>query len=154
MAAQSPVKHIRLINGDEIIGELFKLKKDEVLIKKPMVVSEREDEATKISTVVLSKYVLFEEEKAISFRRDHIITLTDVLDEIRSYYYNSLEYNKRFVEPLVQAEIVKVNEVMSAVLQQHTNELLMGEMEPSDDLVDEVKANVKVVYVPFSNTVH
>jgi hypothetical protein len=43
MAAQSPVKHIRLINGDEIIGELFKLKKDEVLIKKPMVVSERED---------------------------------------------------------------------------------------------------------------
>jgi hypothetical protein len=151
MAAQSPVKHIRLINGDEIIGELFKLKKDEVLIKKPMVVSEREDEATKISTVVLSKYVLFEEEKAISFRRDHIITLTDVLDEIRSYYYNSLEYNKRFVEPLVQAEIVKV---MSAVLQQHTNELLMGEMEPSDDLVDEVKANVKVVYVPFSNTVH
>jgi hypothetical protein len=58
------------------------------------------------------------------------------------------------VEPLVQAEIVKVNEVMSAVLQQHTNELLMGEMEPSDDLVDEVKANVKVVYVPFSNTVH
>jgi hypothetical protein len=119
-----------------------------------MVVSEKEDENTKISTVVLSKYVLFEEEKAISFRRDHIVTLTDVIDEIRSYYYNSLEYNRRFVEPLVHAEITKVNAVMETVLAHHADELLMGDMEPTDDLIDEVKHRVKVVYVPFSNTVH
>lgn len=154
MVAKSPVKHIRLVNGDELIGELFKLKRDEVLIKKPMVVSEKEDEKTKVSTVVLSKYVLFEEEKAISFRRDHIVTLTDVIDEISSYYYNSLEYNRRFVEPLVHAEITKVNEVMETVLAQHADVLLLGNMEPTDDLMDDVKQNVKVVYVPFSNTVH
>ncbi len=41
-----------------------------------------------------------------------------ILDEIKSYYYNSIEYNARFVEPIVKQELSKVNLIMEGILKQ------------------------------------
>ena len=112
------VVHLRLINSDEIIGELSGTTNTEILIQKPMLVSEVTDEKTKMSTIVLSKYVLFEDNQVIPFKKLHIVTQTGILDEIKSYYYNSLKYNAKFVEPVVKKELAKVNEVMQTIMDQ------------------------------------
>lgn len=108
--------HIRLVNGDELIGELESTSNTEIMLKRPMLVSEVTDEKTKIATIVLSKYILFDDDQVFPFSKTHIVTQTNILDEIKSYYYNSIEYNSKFVEPVIRQELSKVNKVMENIL--------------------------------------
>lgn len=143
----NPVVHLRLVNQDEIIGELEGTSNTELFILKPMMVTEVTDSKTQISTIVLSKYVLFDNEKAIHINKNHVITTTGMMDEIKSYYYNSLEYNTRFVEPVVRQELMKVNHVMEKILKQEAAALIQRPLK--DDQEDTLR------YVsPGSNTMH
>jgi hypothetical protein len=109
-------EHYRLCNGDEIIAEFVGETETEIQIKRPMVVSEVTENKSNISTIVLSKYILFDDNKVFSISKNHVITKTNILDEIKKYYYNSLEYNTLFVEPSVLNEISKVNQMMERMI--------------------------------------
>lgn len=140
------VYHLRLINGDEIIGELTGATEESLLIQKPMLVSEITDDKTRMSTIVLSKYVLFDDNQEIPFKKIHVVTQTHILEEIKNYYYNSIKYNARFVEPVIKRELIKVNGNMQDMLENSG----MGE----DELIASNSAIVEELrfYHPGSNT--
>ena len=146
------VVHLRLINSDEIIGELTGTTDDMLLIQKPMLVSEVTDDKTKLSTIVLSKYVLFDENQEIPFKKVHVVTQTHILEEIKSYYYNSLNYNARFVEPVIKKELAKVNNIMKGILDGEVNK----KPETEDEFIESNSAIVEELrfYHPGSNTVN
>lgn len=144
------VRHIRLTNGDEIIGELIETTNNQLMISKPMVVSEREDPNTNISTIILSKYVLFDNDSVIPFNRSHVITCTDVLPEIRKYYYNSVEFNNRFTESIIRREISRINSLMEGMLK-------MNERASTAMLEEDLEEDpeIKVIITAYSsNTIH
>ena len=136
----SNIVHLRLINGDELIAEIEKTTKNELFLLKPMIVSEITDVTSSQSTIILSKYILFDNDVAISISKNHVITNTSVLKEIESYYRNSIEYNSKFVDPLVENELVKVNQALMSRLQ--------------DDAPTFDNHTIKMVYLPASNTLH
>jgi|SRR3990170_2774093 len=158
------VKHLRLVNGDELIVELSGSTDNTVLVKKPMLVSEVTDSKTKLSTIVLSKYIMFDDTD-ISLSKNHIVTQSNVLDEIRSYYYNSIEYNKLFLEPAIKNELAKVNHIMKNMIrmksfpgrvEENFKEKIekIIETESNDDEDDDGgKFEIRIM-APSSNTYH
>jgi hypothetical protein len=139
---QGDIIHLRLVNADEIIGELDYIDEKEIALKKPLVVSEREDPDSKVSTIMLSKYVLFEDNIAIPFSRNHVVTSTNVLDEIKRYYYNSLEFNEKYSEPSIKKEISRINDMMET--------MLLG--KPVADPIEDDQ--IRIIFTPSSNTLH
>jgi hypothetical protein len=136
--------HIRLINSDEIIGELQETTNDNIIIKKPMVVSEITDPKTNHTNVVLSKYVLFDNNEDVTLSRNHIITMTGVLKEIGEFYYNSIEFNAIHLEPKIVSNIASVNQNMRNYLNQSVEEVVVS------NAGDKLAIN----YHPISNTIH
>lgn len=138
--------HLRLINADEIIGEYVEDTDREVIVSRPMIVTEIEDPNTKSTNVVLSKYVLFNDDDRLSLKKEHIITMTGVIKEIGEFYYNSMEYNSKFLETKIVDNIANVNKNMKSILDQ-SNESVIVEDE-------EIPTSVRKVYYYASNTIH
>ncbi|NHJ33121.1 MAG: hypothetical protein FK732_09670 [Asgard group archaeon] len=84
------IKHIRLINNDEIIGNLVDTKNGVVTIDKPLVVENFVDDDQR-EKLVLMNYVSFSKQEHVELLAGHIITMCNVHDEIEKYYYNSLK---------------------------------------------------------------
>lgn len=138
----SEVIHIRLINQDEIIGQIFNEDDNRIFIRNPLIVEEKMDSKTNQSMVVLSRYILFHD-VPIEFKKTHIVTFSGVLPEIEDYYFNSLEYNRKIIEPRILGEIRRINETMASYLTEPEEE------EDSETLM--VPAGHLIL---SSNTVH
>jgi hypothetical protein len=153
------VIHLRLVNSDEVIGELEKVEDNLVYIKRPMIVDEREDSHSKNVNIVLTKYVLFNSNTSVPFKVEHIITRTNVLPEISTFYFNSIKYNEKFIEPLIVKDIQKTNDMIEEFL--NYEEFLASEeaqlalnedvttigLKPDED-------DVRIILIPSSNTIH
>lgn len=137
----SEVIHIRLINQDEIIGQIYTEDDTRVFIRNPLIVEEKIDAKTNQSMVVLSRYILFHD-VPIEFKKTHIVTFSGVLPEIEDYYFNSLEYNRKIIEPKILGEIRRINATMVSYL--------------TDEEEDEIETMTVPVehLVLSSNTVH
>ena len=147
--------HMRLVNGDEIIAELHEITDNEIRVMKPMVVSEKEDPRSKTGTIILSKYVLFNDEEYVGFQRIHVVTLTDVMEEIKSYYKNSVDYSTKVIEPIVKREIMKVNNMMEQILYPREElEIPVQGLEPRARPVEKPDDDIRIIYTPSSNTIH
>lgn len=109
------VYHIRLINGDELLSIVSKKTKNEYVLINPLVVDESVNPNTGQSNLLLAKYSLSTKEE-MNIQNSHIVTFTEVHPEISSYYYKSLEYNKKHIEPKKLEEISRVNIVLDTVL--------------------------------------
>lgn len=150
------VIHLRLINADEIIGELDKIEDEKIYLRKPMIVDEREDPKSKTVSIVLTRYLLCDKSISIPFRSEHIITQTGVLPEISEFYFNSLEYNERFMEPQILSDIEKTNTAMREFLEEDSEVLANKILNVLDQLegTKETKDDLRIVMVPSSNTIH
>lgn len=154
------VVHLRLVNSDEVLGELEKIEDDKVYLIRPMIVDEREDPRTKGVNVVLTKYILFNTSKSVPFKIEHIITQSNVLPEISDFYFNSIEYNERFLEPAIVKDIAKTNDMIREFLD-YQPEMIGG--ESADYALNDVEPTVhseksdnqvRIIVYPSSNTIH
>jgi hypothetical protein len=132
------VRHFRLINGEEILGELIEETASEVFVKNPHVVVETS------SAIVLSKYVPFSHQQVISLRRDHIITTTELHDEMIRYFKNSIILSKNTADAAIEG-LMKVNDMMEEMIY---NLPLGRDVDPLEEFMDLQSTH------PTSNTVH
>lgn len=87
------VQHFRLINKDELIGEVIYEDIRMVILRQPLLVDEQSiGEGQKV--VCLLRYILGGDDSKIKFDRSHILTQTDVFPEIERFYRNSLISNE------------------------------------------------------------
>lgn len=108
------IQHIRLINGEEIIGDIVDYYDNKILISCPLVVSEKLTPAGK-SAVVLTKYIPFSANNICEISNNHVITITDLHEEMIRYYYHSLRFSYVSEENMIK-EIQAVNIMMEASL--------------------------------------
>lgn len=86
------VQHIRLINGDEIIGSVLGEGSDNITVDHPLVVCVETTEGG--SYLALKKYLPYSKENIINLQKGHVIAVADLHSDIIKYYFLSLRYSK------------------------------------------------------------
>jgi hypothetical protein len=112
------IQHIRLINGEEIIGDILDVYIDKVLISSPLLVTARTNSSGKEATI-LTRYLPFTTNDVCEISLNHIITMTDIHEEMKRFYYHSLrvanEYEERMISNVKQANMDMESALMDAV---------------------------------------
>jgi hypothetical protein len=103
------IKHIRLINGEEIIGNVISNTKTKIVVSEPLLVDQNDE------YVILTSYLPFSNPNQCDILKSHIITQSYLHPEMIRYYYYSLKFvNKK--DMVMLQEIHKVNSMMQASL--------------------------------------
>lgn len=89
---EESIKHLRLINGDEIIGVVLDENDMFICVDHPLVVCQQQTDAG--AFVVLKKFLPYTKENIINFQRNHVIASADLHQDIINYYYLSLRLSK------------------------------------------------------------
>lgn len=110
---------IKIINGDEVIGEICKDTAKQLSILEPMVVEESINESTGRSTMLLTSYNPFEDDSLFVLSKQHVLAVIPVKDEIVRYYDNSRTFNKMFVTKKLESQIRDVNEQMEKQMEEY-----------------------------------
>lgn len=131
------VQHLRLVNGDEIIGNVLRKDKKGVLVDHPLIVVQRDDDDGKM--VALMRYMPYSENTCCEFVPTHIIAFADLHPEIVKYYDLSLKINKNSQKATLEY-IRHANQMMEQSL--YSKPLIMS---------DEKMAHV---IIPSSNTIN
>ena len=91
------VRHIRLINGDELIADFISSfkegTKEKIRLKNALVVQKND-----IGDVILVSYNPFSSNDSVEFDSSHVLNITDVHKEVERYYSNSLICNRKFLD--------------------------------------------------------
>ena len=90
------IQHIRLINGDEIIGDVISVSEKTITIDNPLHVEERVNDMG-YAGIVLTKYIPFSQYKVCELQKQHVITTTELDPAVQKYYYLSLKINKNMI---------------------------------------------------------
>ena len=102
------IQHIRLINGDELIGDVLDVYLDKILISCPLIVTERMSSTGKPATI-LTKYLPFSSNEICEIALSHTITMTDIHEEMKKFYFHSLrishEYEEQMLSQVKEANI-------------------------------------------------
>jgi len=108
------IQHIRLINGEELIGDVVDYYDNRILVSQPLLVNERVS-ATGKSAIVLTKYIPFSSSSVCELQNKHVITITDIHEEMVKYYHHSLRFAYVHEENMIK-DIQSVNTMMEASL--------------------------------------
>ena len=100
------IKHLRLINGDELVAEVTDEDDNKITTRNPMIVDVITDEHGSTNTV-LQTYLKFQESGICVIDKRHVIVAVPVPDEVCTYYEYSKKlatnYDERFREKIVYA---------------------------------------------------
>lgn len=105
---------LKLINGDEIIGEREPIDGPFVRVGNPLVVEEVMN-LDGSHNVVLTSYVPFSKEHHfLDFKQEHVIQVLNVVPEAERFYHNSVIYNQKYLARLMEERLRATNESMEA----------------------------------------
>jgi len=111
------VKHIRLVNGNELIGEVLFEDEDFVLIDGPLLVNEMESDLG--SALMLNPYIPYSQNTCCQIKTDHIVTVTDLHPVMIKHYTLSLKATNRLNQKILD-EIDRVNQTMEALMMEES----------------------------------
>jgi hypothetical protein len=117
--AKQNIQHIRLINGDEIIGDVVNRTETNLTIDHPLVVQEREDQYGQTG-LVLVKYLPFAEIDTIMLSMQHVICFSSLHPVIEQYYFNSLKQSDYSSQALID-QLLTINQTMERIFHQNPN---------------------------------
>lgn len=110
------IRHIRLLNGDELLAKFIGETEIELNLEDPMTITDSTDEANGLGTLALTKYVPYNDSKALVLKKYHVLTNTSVTPEFERYYNTSIAYNDKYVNPGVLREVGRVSRAMENIL--------------------------------------
>lgn len=87
-----PIKHIRLVNGDQIVSYVQRLEDDSVILEQPLqlhpVISTNERES-KTYTFYFTRYMPLTDNRLVHLNPVNIVTYSDVTDDVMERYISS-----------------------------------------------------------------
>jgi len=104
--------HIKLITGEDLLGDVNDHTKNTVLINGPFVVEERINSSSGGAVMVLAPYAAYGTSQDIWFQDSHILFVTPVNDEYRKFYIASRKYNEKYLQPAQMKELNKIVDAM------------------------------------------
>lgn len=109
-AKQGDIKHLRLMNGDEVITEINNITNEIYLIINPMYPAESET-----GDIVLMHWAPYNKTSLIELKNEHVLACTDVHEEMRRLYYLSLKVAANHEKATIDA-LRRVNNDMEQAL--------------------------------------
>ncbi len=95
----SDIKHLRLMNGEELISEIYCESNEGFWLINPLYPTSGETGET-----ILMRYAPYDKSNHIKINKEHVLMCTDVHQEMRRHYYLSLkvtaDYEKHAMEAL------------------------------------------------------
>ncbi len=137
------ILHFRLVNQEEILGQLVDETDYEVHILNPYIVVEGAE------NIILSKYVPFQEDQTVRISRTHIITMTNLHPEMIRYYENTKIVGKSASETAIKG-LAAVNEQMEEYIYKGS---LPDEEESEDEVPRSMLLETRITH-SSANTVH
>lgn len=107
------VQHIRLVNGEELVGDIIGIDGDSIIVDTPMVIDERSTQYG--SSIILTEYSPFSMSSVCHIDSKHIITRNQIHPVMKKYYYLSRKISKESTERIL-ADISEVNNTMESIL--------------------------------------
>lgn len=110
------LKYIKLVDGDEIVGDISDENSDEnnILIYNPLQLLMRENDIGKYE-ILFSKYLLYTPGNNFVLPMKSVMFITNVSSEIYEYYYVALEFVQKNIEPMVRASIMSTTNTMRSL---------------------------------------
>lgn len=110
------IYHVRLINGEELLGEWLGTTEEteEIVIKTPMALSDAAQNGT--NGLILTRYTTFDAVEVVSFKPEHVLSLSPVIDEMAEYYNLSVEYTNKVARKAVMLELNEINRTLRGIL--------------------------------------
>lgn len=133
MPKTEEICHFRLINSEEVIAEVIAETDHTFIVRNPYIVIELE------TSVSLAKYVPFSANQSIELKKSHIITATELHEEMVRYYKNTITIGRTTSDKAMEG-LARVNELMESYI--------YDGVVPNP--VDYVLSN----FVPSSNSIH
>ncbi len=124
----SEIKHIRLINGDEIFGSIVLEEDNQITVGLPLVATDvlTPDGREATSLVPYLPFVDTDKNHCV-LKNNMIITCTDVHDAVEDHYNLSLHYVEKSTDRRIQ-EIEEINQYMR-------ESIVLNEIEEDEDLI-------------------
>lgn len=110
---KNEVVHIRLLNGDELVGQIMDQTKSSLTVRNPLSVEIHDEEAGRV--VVLVKYSPYAKIPMITLQKKHILTSQAVHEEMVRHYVLSLRLAGRADRYTVES-LRAINKVMEQAL--------------------------------------
>ena len=92
---------IKLINGDEVIGDIVEEQENTITVSNPLQIETVFNENTGTDHLMMSMYMpLGKIQEPLKYNKWHILQMVPARDQVIRYYYNSLEYNSKLSESI------------------------------------------------------
>lgn len=95
------IRYIRLVTGDELVGDVISNGDGYYQITDPMVLDDMQDSSTGKIGIVLNKYCPFSEDDYVSIRESDVVCSTSVHPIVKEYYYQSVRYSDKFMSNIL-----------------------------------------------------
>lgn len=145
---KNKILHLKLLNKEELLSEVKIKNSKEIILINPMIVDEIKNLQTGQSSIVLSLYLLNDNQQA-TMNKDKIVLMTEVNLPIQEYYTNSLIYNKKYIINNKLNEISRVNEGLKQInskkdieLSNNQNFLILKEPSNNSILISKEKTSL------------
>ncbi len=145
------IVYLRLITGDEIIGECIGELEDShpqtIILKSPMVMSEMVNPYTQSLSITLSKYMVFGCE-VMPIRMDHIVSMTSPMKELEDFYNTSIVFNREIADKEIIEELERATE--------STKMTINTERKNADfeEKIDQIETEGKNIVLPSNTNIH
>lgn len=112
---------LKLLNGEEIVGQLVTETPDKILLDRPLMVETSMNPIDGTTSVILSSYIPFAKiDQPCTFYRQHVVQCLPVKAEVERYYTNSLIYHNKHIETNIEKVLESTNKVMEQVIEKNT----------------------------------
>lgn len=108
------LQHFRLINGDEVLGDLINNSSSYYYINDPMVIDDWYDQSGGQGGIILNRFCTFSDDNFVAINQNHVVSMVPVSDNVKEYYYQSVKLSTRASSRLFEqlsdaAETIKVS---------------------------------------------
>lgn len=97
------IKIVRLVTGEEIIGDIVTEGYSSYTITRPMVIVQGSFANYEVA-MKLTDYLLFSSEKTITIPEKSVVTMYKPLDSFEKYYITYIEYSDRVTKAAIKEQ--------------------------------------------------
>ena len=116
------IRHFKLSTGDELIAKVIDENEYVIFLSEPLMIEEYFSDDGK-GRVILVPYVPYGDQEYFEFLKSHIITSSNVMDEIKRYYLYSIQMTIQSKQQMLY-EIKLSNDKLESSILRIQDELL------------------------------
>ncbi len=126
----------KLVTGESVIATLINADKKSYTLDKPMIINESVDENSSQTAIILSQYNAFDKHQISIVNKNHVLSVSNVIEEMVEYYEKSIRFNEQIITPKMKKTLTLVNKQINEYLNEYETEVFLD-----NDLINHKSSN-------------